>query len=406
MTAEDRRAIVLVLDGLGIGAMPDVMDVRKQDVGTNTLAHVAHAVGGLQLPALARLGLGLEDPDAGLGAAEITGAHGSSLLGYSGADTYMGHQEIMGTIPGVPRLQRMVEVRDAIRDALEAAGHRVEEYLPPSPMLVVDGRVVVHDNMETDPGRNINVTASYDDIAVDEIVAIGEIVRSVVDVSRVIVVMGSGFPTETIADHIVPGPRDTVGVDSPGLGVYNDRYKVRHLGIGVDVRRQLPSIAIRAGLPVRLIGKAADVVECEGATGSADVRTADVLEKTLQALEECDRGVIVSNVQEGDLSGHAQDAPRWARVLQQVDSALPSIEAALRPGDLLLITGDHGNDPTIGHSQHTRERTPLLVTAPWVHPVDLGVRASLADIAATACEHLHLPPPQNGTSFYQDLQGD
>jgi phosphopentomutase len=335
----------------------------------------------------------------------VHGAHGRAELGYEGADTYMGHQELMGTIPGVPEDQLMREVRDAILDALVARGHRVEAFLPPSPMLLVDGLVVVHDNMETDPGRNINVTGAHDLMPLERIVEIGEIVRSVVKVSRVIVVMGVGYDAGAIARHIVRGPQDTVGVDSPGLGVYTERYRVRHLGIGVDIRRQLASIAKAAGLDVYLLGKAADVVECEGAVGSPDVVTGEVLRKTLETLPRLERGLIVANIQEGDLAGHEQDAARWADVLQQVDATVPMILDLLHGEDLLLVVADHGNDPSAGHSQHTRELTPVLVAGPGVMPVALGKRATLADAAATAAEHLEIHRPKDGESFYPLLYG-
>jgi phosphopentomutase len=273
-------------------------------------------------------------------------------------------------------------------------------------MLLVDGVAVVHDNMETDPGRNINVTAAYDLMPLDRIVQIGEIVRSVVEVSRVIVVMGVGYDAAEIARHLKRGPNDTIGVDSPGLGVYTERYRVRHLGIGVDTDRQLPTMAHRAGLPVYLLGKAADVVQCEGATLARDVVTADVLRKTLEILRELPAGLVVANVQEGDLSGHEENAPRWADVLRQIDDAIPALFAALRPDDLLLVVADHGNDPRIGHSQHTREMTPLLAAGPRVRPIALGTRPTLADAAATLTRHLALPAPQDGSSFLDLLMAD
>lgn len=401
---EGRRAVILVIDALGVGEMPDTAATRPHDVGANTLRHVAESVGGLGLPNLSSLGLAQITTAPGLTRAGPTGAFGRNMLAYAGADTYFGHQEIMGTIPGSPQFQLMAEVRDEIWEALEAAGHHVEDYQVPSSMLLVDGVAVVHDNMETDPGRNINVTATYDEMPERDIVRIGEIVRSAVRVSRVIVVMGRGFSTSDIARHI---HRDSsaIGVDSPGLGVYNEHYRVRHLGYGVDTRQQVASIAASAGRPVYLLGKAADVIECDRAVRSRDVLTGDVLEKTLRAARETEDGLIVANVQEGDLAGHEQDPHRWAEVLREVDEFLPRILEELHPADVLMVTGDHGNDPTIGHSQHTREYTPILVAGPSIQPVSLGTRTSLADIAATAADVLGLPHPQDGQSFQTSLFG-
>jgi phosphopentomutase len=395
-----KRVLILVIDGLGIGAMPDVGESRQNDAGANTLLHVLHgSPRRLSLPNLSRLGLGRVCDVPGLDQGEVEGAYGRARLAYSGADTYLGHQELMGTIPGTPRQQLMCTVSRSIRSALEARHHRVVEFCPPSPMLLVDDLVVVADNMETDPGRNINVTAAYDRIPQEQIVEIGEIVRSVVEVSRVIVVMGLNYDADEMARHLRKGPLDTIGIDSPGLGVYTENYRVRHLGIGVDTARQLPTIARRAGLPVHLLGKAADVVECDGVSLSRDVVTADVLRKIVDTLRHIDQGVIVANVQEGDLSGHAEDPSRWADVLQTVDDALPCILRQLRPEDLAFVVADHGNDPSIGHSQHTRELTPLLIAGTRVRAVPLGTRASLSDTAATAAEHLEIDRPQDGASF-------
>ncbi len=263
-----RRVVILVLDGLGIGAMPDVAETRPRDVGANTLAHIVARVDGLQLPALSALGLAAVAPEAGLPSGPPQGAYGRNRLAYPGADTYMGHQELMGTIPGMVRSQLMSEVRDAIRQALEEQEHTVEDFLPLSPMLLVDGLAVVHDNMETDPGQNINVTAPYDKMPVSSILEIGRIVRSAVALSRVIVVMGWGFDLDDIRHHLREGPRGTVGVDSPGLGVYDERYRraaLRPSRVGQDAdraRRRPGSLPPRQGSGCRGVRGSGAIARC------------------------------------------------------------------------------------------------------------------------------------------------
>ncbi|MCW2762475.1 MAG: mutase, partial [Marmoricola sp.] len=108
-------------------------------------------------------------------------------------------------------------------------------------------------------------------------------------------------------------------------------------------------------------------------------------------------------VQETDLAGHEQDVERYANLLHMVDDLLPHILEMLAPGDALFITGDHGNDPAIGHSQHTREYTPVIVYGPGISPVPLGVRTSLADIGATAADILGVLPLGSGTSFLKEI---
>jgi phosphopentomutase len=174
------------------------------------------------------------------------------------------------------------------------------------------------------------------------------------------------------------------------------------LGIDLDSKAYLPTLATGAGYEVALIGKAADVIHDEGAKHHNMVPTGEVLECTLRYLKDMASGLIVANVQETDLAGHEQDSERYALILEEVDAFLPRLLGQLGDGDFLFLTGDHGNDPTIGHSQHTREMTPLLVAGD-VAPVDLGTRPTLADIAASMAEILGIPSVASGSSFAADL---
>jgi len=168
---------------------------------------------------------------------------------------------------------------------------------------------------------------------------------------------------------------------------------------------QVTTLLRKAGLPVHLIGKVADVIVCDGAEKAAHVATRDVLDATYDALGRVEDGLIAINVQETDLAGHDQDAARYAACLRATDEGIGRILDQLRPGDLFIITGDHGNDPTIGHDKHTREFTPLLVAGEGVDSVSLGQRESLADIAATIAEVFATQAPEIGTSFLREAQG-
>jgi phosphopentomutase len=392
-----RRVVALVLDGLGLGVMPDA---GPEDAGANTLLHVDLAAGPLHLPTLESLGLGNVTPARGVAdVAEPRAALGRCALVHPGADTFMGHQELMGgSLEGV-QLRFLAEMREAVEQALRDAGHSVEPLVAGQPPLLVDGAAVVADNIEARPRLNINVTASLDDISLEELTKIGEVVRKVVPVPRVIVVGGRGYDVNGIRAHIKERTPGQIGVDTPELGVYDENYRVRHLGLDFARREQTPSRAYAAGHEVVLLGKAADVVHCEGATTDNAIPTAEVMSKTIAALEQMEHGLIVSNVQETDLSGHEQDARRYAAVLELVDRMLPELIETLREDDVLLITADHGNDPTIGHSQHTREFTPILTIGARVRPVEIGLRQSLADVGATAADLLGVSPVRSGRSF-------
>lgn len=396
-----RRVVILVLDGFGVGEMSDR---PPEDADANTLRNIGRVEGPLDLPNLGQLGLGHLTDVPGVPAVEApTAAIGRCQLGYPGADTFMGHQELMGGGIEFVELRLLSEVRQTVWTALEEAGFGCEDIDDADSPILVEGCVLVHDNVEARARLNINVTASLDDITFDRLTEIGYVVRNAVRVPRVIVVGGRGFGIAQMRQNLVERDPGQVGVDTPGLGVYDEHYEVRHLGVRVETSGQVPTLAHAAGLDVLLLGKAADVVECDGAASENLIATDEVLARTIEELGRMERGLIVANVQETDLAGHEQNAARFVRMLQVVDQRLPELLAQLGDGDVLFITGDHGNDPTIGHSQHTREFTPAIAYGTAVKPSRLGTRDSLADIGATAADWLDLPATNSGTSFLKEI---
>lgn len=394
-----RRAVILVLDGCGIGAMPDA---APAELGRHTLAHISEN-GSLELPTLASLGLGCITPTGIDPVAVPLAAYGRCAPVHPGADTYMGHQEIMGGGLSMVEFKLMEDLSDCVTAALEAAGHRVEPMMVGQPMLLVDGCALVADNIEARARLNINVTASLDDISFEDLTSIGLIVRKAIRVSRVIVVGGRGFTIDDIRANIRTSDEGHVGVDTPELGVYNEHYQVRHLGLDFPIERQLPTRVREGGGSVVLLGKAADVVRCEGALAENLVATDDVFDAVLRHLDAMTEGLIVANVQETDLAGHEEDPHRYRRVLRRVDARLPEVMSRLTALDILLITADHGNDPTSGSSRHTREYVPVLAYGAQFSPVDLGIRSTLADVGATVAELFDLLPLDSGTSFAKEI---
>ncbi len=394
-----RRAVILVLDGCGVGAMPDA---APGELGRNTLAHISEN-GSLELPTLASLGLGCITPTGIDPVAVPLAAYGRCAPVHPGADTYMGHQEIMGGGLAMVEFKLMDELSDCVTAALEAAGHRVEPMMAGQPMLLVDGCALVADNIEARARLNVNVTASLDDISFEDLTSIGLIVREAIRVSRVIVVGGRGFTIDDIRANIRTSDEGHVGVDTPELGVYNEHYQVRHLGLDFPIEKQLPTRVREGGGSVVLLGKAADVVRCEGALAENLVATDDVFDAVLRHLDAMTEGLIVANVQETDLAGHEEDPHRYRRVLRRVDARLPEVMSRLTELDILLITADHGNDPTSGSSRHTREYVPVLAYGAQFSPVDLGIRSTLADVGATVAELFDLLPLDSGTSFAREI---
>ncbi|MCQ4210528.1 phosphopentomutase [Streptomyces longispororuber] len=392
------KTVIVVVDGFGVGAMPDAGALRPGDVTADTCGHVldrcAEAFGRpLRLPVLGALGLGLVHPHPDLARrTHLPVAAGRAALGYPGADTFAGHQTMMGADFSRVTVARLAEHLEQVTQALTDRGHRVE-LLDGKPLLLVDGAVLVHDNLEADPGINWNASGRLDDIGFDGVLGVARTVRAVAPVARVIAV--GGRADGPLGDFVRAGDGGTVGLDTPATGFYrNGGLQVQHLGAELDHTRQLPDLAARAGIPVTLVGKAADILACEAAVRRPAVDTAEVLAHTLEAVRADGDALVVANVQESDLAGHQQDVERYGRILEQVDAGLAALVSLLsEPGDRLIVTGDHGNDPTIGHAYHTREFVPVLIHRPGAAGVELlPDAASLADVGATAAAALGLDP--------------
>jgi phosphopentomutase len=390
-----RRALCLILDGFGVGAMPDA-----EQTGS-TAENVAARNGGLALPVLGRLGLGNLTTIKGVPPAGDTaiGARGRAAIRHAGADTYLGHQEMMGTVPPSPSKSVLSDIGDDLLADLQERGYDGVKVELDSGAVLLFGDIVVADNIEAAYGMNINVTASMDEVDFDEVVALAQAVRELVGVTRVIAVGGRGYRRDDILASVRRHEQSHVGVDTPSLGVYDEHYLVRHLGIQVPTHLQAPSLAKAAGLPVVLLGKAADVVTCADADVCDPVIPTDgVFDGIEEALRTLDSGLIVANVQETDLAGHEEDVQRYGDVLQAVDRRLADVLELLRPDDLLVITADHGNDPTVGSSAHTREYVPVLTHGADVEG-DLGIRETLADVGATLAAWLGCGPTLDGTAL-------
>ena len=399
-----KRAIVLILDSLGVGYMDDVLKVRPQDEGANTFSHILDKAGKINIPNLEWLGIGsiLEHP--GLAAHTPAASYGTLKLEHDGADSYAGHQEIMGTKPKKPMIEPFINYMEIVKDTLESEGYQVEIPDPGKPYLLVNGLVVISDNIETDYGQIYNVTAPLDEISFEEVLRIADVVRSLVKVNRVIALGGENVTPQHIINCIEVREDGLVGVNSPKSQVYMKGYQARHIGYGVEPDKQISSILVKAGKEVRLIGKMQDVIQCEGAQGIPAVDTELVMDELLKSMDRVKEGLIAATVQETDLAGHSEDVECYAGKIMTVDKYLDALFDKMTENDLLIISADHGNDPTIGHSQHTREKTFLLVYGKKYISTNLGERETLSDIAATIADFFQVQQPENGLSFYEMLE--
>lgn len=394
-----KRAIVVVVDSLGVGYMDDVPKIRPQDMGANTFKHILDNVERIKIPYFERLGINKILQHPRLNKINNMGSFGVLNLEHYGADSFVGHQEIMGSKPKKPLMEPFIYFREDVIKKLKQEGHKVTIPEEGKSYILVDDLVIVADNIETDYGQIYNITAPLDYISFDKVLDIGKKVRSVVKVNRVIALGGEGVTIDQILNSIETREDGLMGVNSPKSGVYNKGYISRHLGYGIDPDKQISTILSNNGYEVSLIGKMQDVIECEKANRIPAVDTKKVMKSIVESMEHMENGLIAATVQETDLAGHAQDVKKYAEKLMIVDKYIGHILEKMKDEDILFITADHGNDPTIGFSQHTREKTFVLVYGKKIDNVDLGERSTLSDIAATIGDYFHVEDTENGTSF-------
>ena len=394
------RFVVIVLDSFGIGAMADVPEVRPMDVGANTCLHLLEAPFTKKWDTLISLGLinalGVEVQDFKMSENAI---FGKSNLKHFGADSYFGHQEIAGTDPKKPLFTYIQLHLDDIEHDLIAHGFSVERITENNlQILKVNNVIFVGDNMETDLGQAINVVGALDTCGFDMIENVGRIVRKHVKVARVIAFGGSGVTIQDLQDNIITKDK-FIGIDAPGSGVYKTNYHVDHMGFGVDASKQVPIALKECGISNFFYGKVENIIHNPKGKNFACVDTKETFDVLIEDLKVNNEGFFFLNIQETDLAGHAQDLERYIDRLNVSDQMISKVIKELSNGDIMIVMADHGNDPTIGHSKHTREQVPLLVYRNDIKGVtDLGVRDTMADVGQTVADYFGTKI-ENGKSF-------
>lgn len=400
------KFIVLVIDGFGIGEMPDVAEARPQDRGANTAAHLIEYFSNRRLPTFEKLGLlnTLAPVNSVMNLAENAN-WGRAQLTHIGCDSFMGHQEIMGTQPLAPVIRPFSQSIDLIEAALKKCGYCVERlYHQDLALLQVDACVLIGDNLEADLGQVYNLTADFNQISFDDLKKIALIVRKANGVSRNIAfggyVDGLASIHEAIEIHNDElGIPCFIGVNAPASGVYEKGFQVIHLGFGVDATTQVPFCLEQVDIKSYFYGKVADIVQNnKGVSYPSIVDTEHVFSLLLSDLTTVKEGFFCANIQETDLSGHQQDADRYWYVLELVDKGLEQVIATMVQDDMLVVMADHGNDPFIGHSCHTREMVPILVYRSHLKGHQFGTFSTLADVGASVTRFFNAPQPQFGHS--------
>ncbi len=384
-----KRVIWIVLDSVGVGEMPDA--AAYGDVGSDTLGNIAR-LRGLKLPNLCRLGLGNLKPMPELPRAEHPeGAFGRCTLASPGKDTTTGHWEMVGVhlekpfpvFPNgfPPEIMEPFEARIG-RSTLgnkAASGTEIIEEL--GELHIETGSPIIY----TSADSVFQVAAHEETIPLWELYRICEIAREILtgpyEVGRVIARPFEGEPghfkrTSNRHDYAVAPPADML----------------------------LDKLA-DSDVPVYSVGKIFDVFLGRGIGEHVKTKNnTEGMAKTLTAMQEAPEGVIYVNLVDFDQQfGHRNDVEGYGAALEAFDAWLPSLEAALGPDDLVILTADHGCDPTTPSTDHSREYTPLIAFGPKVkRGADLGLRATLSDMGQTIAENFGTSIVK-GTSFLPEL---
>ena len=396
------RFVIVVLDGFGVGEMPDVSVNRPHDVGANTAVSLINHYPKESLPCLESLGLiNITQSNSSVMKCNPFANVGRAMLEHEGGDTFMGHQEIMGTKPKSPLVKPFSESIHQIESALLKAKlcvKRIEQ--DGLELLFVNGCITIGDNLEADLGQVYNISGNLSEISFDDLLEIGCIVRRYNSVGRNIVFGGLLVSSDQLLNAVEVKDGKYIGVNAPRSGAYNNGFQVMHLGYGVDTSSQVPELIHQRGVKTTLIGKVADIVgNCHGVNHMQMVDTQSIMDKSLCEIENNKNGFFCINVQETDLSGHQENALRYWNTLKVADVGLSKIISILESDDILIVMADHGNDPLIGHGKHTREYVPLMIYKNGITGVELGIRKTMSDVGATVCDYFSADLPENGKSF-------
>lgn len=410
------RAFIFVLDSFGIGGSADA--AKFGDEGSNTFGHIAAACaagkgdqaglrqGPLRLPQMMRLGLG-EALRASTGhfpagmdpVAAPAGFHGAAQEVSDGKDTPSGHWEIAGvpvpfkwgyfpdTVPTFPPDLTEAIIREGglpgILGNCHASGTGIIERLGEEHIRT--GKPICYTSVDS----VLQIAAHEEHFGLQRLYDLCKIVRKLVDPLNIGRVIARPFVGETA-----------------------ETFKRTHNRKDLAVPPPEPTLADRVvagGKRVIGVGKIGDIFAHRGIS---EVRKAPgnmaMFDTALGAMDDArDGDFVFANFVDFDTEfGHRRDIPGYAAALEAFDGRLPEALGKLKPGDILILTADHGNDPSWRGTDHTRERVPIVGTGPGLKPVDVGLRPTFADIGETVAEHLGLAPGRHGTSFYGLLRAD
>lgn len=386
------RTIVIVLDGVGAGESPDANVYG--DVGSNSLGNTAKAVGGLNLPNMEEIGLGNITPIQGvLPRSNTLGAYGKMQEKSNGKDSVTGHWELMGIYTQTPfPTYPNGFPKDILEEFTRLTGYEVLGNKAASGTEIIKELGVQH--LQT--GKPIVYTSAdsvFQIAANEEIMPISELYR-ICEIARKMLT-GKNAVGRVIARPFIGNSPETF-----------KRTERRHDLPLLPPSDTIMDKLIKNGCSVYATGKIDDLFGHRGITKTH--HTVDNKESTqalIDFLNEDFSGLLFANLIEFDMIyGHRNDPRGYANKLEEFDSYIPKIRSKMKSDDVAMVVADHGVDPTTPSTDHSREYIPLLVFGPSVkNDVNLGIRNTFADVAATIADNFNLPSPEIGVSFLKEI---
>lgn len=387
------RVFLIILDSVGMGEMPDAE--KFGDKGAHTLGHIAEKKGGLHMPNMQKLGLGNIETIKGIPPVEHPKAYYTKMAEASdGKDTMTGHWEFMGL-----KITKPFQVfpegfpSELLDELTRRTGRKIIGNKPASGTAILDelgqehidtGALIVY----TSADSVLQIAAHEEVVPLDELYEICEVARELT------------LKDEYKVGRIIARPF----IGTPGNW---QRTANRHDYALKPFDETVMNILSENALEVIAIGKINDIYDGEGVTTA--IRTAsnmDGMDKVIQVAQESFRGLAFLNLVDFDaLYGHRRNPLGYGDALEAYDQRLAELLALLKDDDLLIISADHGNDPTAPGTDHTREYVPLLVYSPsFAEGKALPVLSTFADVGATIAENFKVTMPKNGKSFLQALK--
>ncbi|MEG2788534.1 MAG: phosphopentomutase [Romboutsia sp.] len=386
------RVVWIIIDSVGIGALPDSKDFG--DIGVNTLGNIVNLHKDIKIPNLRKLGIGNIDGVDFLESLENTiGIYGKCSEVSQGKDTTTGHWEMTGVLVETPfKTFENGFPKEIIDEFEKRIGRKVVGNKPSSGTVILDeygehqmktGDVIVY----TSADSVFQIAAHEEIIPLDELYRMCEIAREIM--------MGDNAVARIIA-------RPYTGSCT---GKFERTSNRRDYSLNPSEATVLDNIK-EDGFDVIAVGKIEDIFNGQGITEA--VHTKDNMhgvDETINYIKKDNNGLIFTNLVDFDSKyGHRRDTIGYKKALEEFDTRIPEIIEALNEDDILIINADHGNDPTYKGSDHTREYIPVLVYGKKLKQgVNLGIRHSFADIGATVTDILKVKMPNYGTSFKKEM---